>query len=74
MDRRTPTETVARNVRSAVAAAGAETQSVAQAADMPLSVMESRLNASTPFTFPELVRVGGFLHVPTHSLLKGATA
>lgn len=74
MDRRTPTETVARNVRSAVAASGVAINSVAQAADMPLSVMESRLNACTPFTFAELVRVGGFLCVPADSLLEGATA
>lgn len=72
MNRRTITGTVAQNVVSAAAAHGVASAAIAEATDMNLSDLESRLSAETPFTISELVRVGGFLCVPADLLMEGA--
>lgn len=74
MDLRRYTATVAGNVVSAIRSTGNTTESVAEATDIDMSAMESRLTAETPFTFAEIVRVGGFLHVPAHVLAEGVAA
>lgn len=74
MERRTPTETVAANVRAALDSSSETPLSLAAATDMHISDLESRLNGTTPFTAPELVCVGGFLHSPIATLMKGVAA
>lgn len=54
--------------------AGEDTQSVAKATDMHVPDLESRLHGETDFTVGELLHVGGFLHVPAHSLMREVTA
>jgi hypothetical protein len=74
MDRRSLTETVARNVRSAAAALGTSPETLAQATDIQLPVMNDRLNAVTPFTIPELLSVGGFFRIPVDQFLMESAA
>lgn len=74
MTRRTPAEQTAANVKLAASAAGATPATLAQATDMPLPEMDARLSGRTPFTISELVRAGGFLHVPADSLLAEVAA
>lgn len=73
MNRRILTETVAENVSTAIAAADQPNHIVAQAADMDSAVFEEALTGKTPFTISQLLRVGGFLRVPAHQLMKEAT-
>ena len=54
---------VAANVRSAISATGNTPESVAEATDLTISTLNARLSGRTPFSFSELVTVGGFLHV-----------
>jgi hypothetical protein len=74
MDRRSITETVARNVRSAAAEFGTSPDTLAQATDIQLPVMNDRLNAVTPFTVTELLSVGGFFRIPADQFLSEAAA
>lgn len=74
MDRRSLTETVARNVRSAAAAFGTSPETLAQATDIQLHVMNDRLDAVSPFTITELLSVGGFFRIPAHQFLSEAAA
>lgn len=74
MDRRSLTQMVARNVSSAAAAAGVTPETLAQATDIQLPVMNDRLAAVTPFTIPELLSVGGFLRIPMDLFLEEVAA
>jgi hypothetical protein len=47
---------------------------LAQATDIHLPDMESRLDGTSDLTLSELVRVGGFLRLRPDNLLKGAGA
>lgn len=60
------------NVSKAIAACGASTLSVAQAADIDPNTMRSRLSNETEFTAAELVLVGGFLRIPLDQILTEA--
>lgn len=70
MDRNTITLSIARRVRDAVA--GLDVLIVAQAADITLPELHSRLNGETEWTVRELRDVGGFLRVPVTQLIGGA--
>jgi hypothetical protein len=74
MERRTPAAAVARNVSSAITAAGMTPAVVAEATDIPLPELEGLLRNEKPFELPALVSVGGFLHVSPISFLNGAAA
>lgn len=64
--------TVARRVALAIREAGSDVRSVAQAADITTSDLEDRLNGRVDFQIDELVRVGGFLHVPATGFIEEA--
>jgi hypothetical protein len=55
-----------------MAATGADGHKVAEAADMTLTDLNSRLNGVDEFTVAELVLVGGFLRLTAHELLTEA--
>lgn len=52
--------------------AGSDVISVSQAADITTVEMEDRLSGRVDFQLDELVRVGGFLHVPVSRLIEEA--
>lgn len=52
--------------------AGSDVISVSQAADITISQLEDRLSGRVDFQLDELVRVGGFLHVPVESFMEVA--
>lgn len=54
---------VAANVRSAISSTGSTPESVAEATDLTIPQLNARLSGRTPFSFGELVTVGGLLHV-----------
>lgn len=73
MTRRTLTAAVAENVSSAIVAADSTAIIVAEAADMDSAVFEDAIKGNTSFTISQLIRVGGFLRIPAHELMKEAT-
>ena len=72
MDRNLINSDIARRVTSAISEAGSDAASVAQAADITTSQLEDRLMGRVEFQMDELVRVGGFLHVPATRFFKEA--
>lgn len=56
---------IGRRVALAIREAGSDVSSVAQAVDIATSDLEDRLSGRVDFEISELVRVGGFLRVPT---------
>lgn len=74
MNRRSFASDVAENVSRAINAAGATPASVAEATDIPVSVLEERLKGVTPFQVTELADVGGFLHTRLSALFEGVSA
>ncbi len=71
VDRRSPNEIVGTNVSDAILAAGTDAESVAQAADLTSEELRLLIAGVKSFTIPQLVKVGGFLHVQLCSLLEG---
>ncbi len=63
---------IARRVNLAISEAGSDVQIVAQAADITTSELKDRLNGRVEFQPDELVRVGGFLHVPAERFMEVA--
>ena len=74
MDMRRTTATIAGNVVSAMAAQGVSPETLASATHIDLPALRERLESIEEFSVAELVNVGGFLHVPTESLLEGVAA
>lgn len=72
MDRNLINFDIARRVNLAISEAGSDANSVAQAADITISELNDRLSGRAEFQPDELVRVGGFLHVPMSRLIKEA--
>lgn len=72
MDRNLINFDIARRVTLAISEAGSDVASVAQAADITTSGLNDRLNGRVEFQPDELVRVGGFLHVPATRFMKEA--
>ena len=64
--------TIARRVTLAIREAGVDAASVARAADITSSDLSDRLNGRSTFQADELVRVGGFLRIPTTHFIKEA--
>jgi len=73
MDAQTITARTAKRLRSAIAQAGATTATVAEATDMDPTDLSNALHARRALTVPELLHVGGFLHVAPESLLGAAS-
>lgn len=67
--RRSP-EVVAENVAAAIRRTGNTVESVAEATDLDVSTLTSRLNGETEFNFAELIEVGGFLRIRTESFYE----
>lgn len=72
MDKNSTTLAIARRVNLAVSEASYDVHSVARAADMTTEQMNDRLSGRVEFHLVELVRVGGFLHVPVSQFMKEA--
>lgn len=72
MQRRTHTTKTAASIRSAMVTRGATEESVAEAADITLTDLNSRLNGDHEFAAVELVLVGGFLRLPLTELFAEA--
>ncbi|OAN35091.1 hypothetical protein A4X17_11455 [Plantibacter sp. H53] len=72
MDRLNTGIGIARRVSLAISEAGFDVLSVSQAADMTTDQMNDRLSGRVEFDLVELVRVGGFLHVPVSQFMKEA--
>lgn len=72
MHRNPITLAIARRVNLAIREAGSDVASVSQAADITTSQLEDRLSGRVDFELHELVRVGGFLHVPTSQFIEEA--
>lgn len=72
MDRNQINFDIARRVTLAIREAGSDAQSVTQAADITPSELNDRLNGRVDFQIDELVRVGGFLHVPATQFMEVA--
>lgn len=63
---------IARRVSLAMSEAGSDVRSVSQAADITIPELEDRLSGRVDFELDELVRVGGFLHVPVTRFMEVA--
>lgn len=63
---------MAENVREALSASTASPLDVAEAANVTVPELESRLDGREDFNIAELVRVGGFLRLDPADLLRGA--
>lgn len=63
---------IARRVNLAMSEAGSDVLSVSQAADITTSQLEERLSGRIDFQLDELVRVGGFLHIPATYFMEEA--
>jgi hypothetical protein len=74
MSRRNFTTDISESVSRAMNAAGATPASVAEATDIPITVLEERLNGVTPFQITELADVGGFLRIRLSALFEGVSA
>lgn len=72
MDRLNTGIGIARRVSLAISEAGFDVLSVSRAADMTTDQMNDRLSGRVEFDLVELVRVGGFLHVPVSQFMKEA--
>lgn len=69
--RRYPAAEPKQRIAAAIVSRGTDTETVANAADMPVSVLEERLS-SGDFTMTEIVRVGGVLHMSPSDLYGDA--
>ncbi|KQQ65034.1 hypothetical protein [Microbacterium sp. Leaf320] len=72
MDRLNAGIGIARRVNLAICEAGSDVLSVSQAADITIPELEDRLSGRVDFELDELVRVGGFLHVPVSRFMEVA--
>jgi hypothetical protein len=72
MHRRSPTCATIQDIKSRMEALGATEETVAEAADMNLSDLTAHLTEEREFNVADLVRVGGFLHIPIHQLFTEA--
>lgn len=72
MDRLNTGIGIARRVSLAISEAGSDVRSVSQAADITIHEFEDRLSGRVDFELDELVRVGGFLHVPVARFMEVA--
>lgn len=72
MHRRSPTSATIQDIKSRMEALGATEETVAEAADMNLSDLTAHLTEAREFNVADLVRVGGFLHIPIHQLFTEA--
>ena len=70
MDRKSITETIARRVSGAVA--GFDVRIIAQAADITVPELNSRLAGDSEFTVEELRGVGGLVRIPVSDLIGEA--
>jgi hypothetical protein len=70
--RRFPATETAQQIADAIVSRGTDTETVANAADMPVSVLEERLSTGD-FTMTEIVRVGGVLHMSPSDLYGAAS-
>lgn len=68
--RRTPATTT--KVAAVLDASGATLPTLAQATDMDGSTLRERTTGRSPFTFDELVRIGGLFRIHPSDLLEGA--
>ena len=66
------TSQIADRVRLAIAAAGVDEASVAQAADISAADMNERLAGRVEFSVRELRGVGGFLRIPVTRFMEVA--
>lgn len=69
---RTPDEMVGQKVAATIRDNGYDTTVVAEAADMPAAALNARLSGDEPFTFEQLVAVGGFLSFPIPNFFEEA--
>lgn len=69
--RRYPATEPKQRIAAAIVSRGTDTETVANAADMPVSVLEERLS-SGDFTMTEIVRVGGVLQMSPSDLYGDA--
>lgn len=72
MQRRTPTTATIQHIRAGMKATGATEERIAEAADIALTDLNSRLNGEHEFTVAELVMAGGFLRLPLTTLFAEA--
>lgn len=72
MHRRSSTGANIQDIKSRMEALGATEETVAEAADMHLSDLTAHLTEVREFNVADLVRVGGFLHIPIHQLFTEA--
>jgi hypothetical protein len=70
--RRFPATEPAQQIADAIVSRGTDTETVANAADMPVSVLEERLSTGD-FTMTEIVRVGGVLCMSPSDLYGDAS-
>lgn len=70
--RRFPAAEPAQRIADAIVSRGTDTETVANAADMPVSVLEERLSTGD-FTMTEIVRVGGVLRMSPSDLYGDAS-
>lgn len=73
MRRTTVSRQVIENVRKHMLASGTDAHTLAKAAGLPDSDMQSRLEGRSDFRMRELEKVSGLFRVPTSSLLIGAS-
>lgn len=64
---------IGERVADAIRDNGTNITVVAEAADMRPAALNDRLTGREPFTYEQLVTVGGFLHVRVPDLFEGAT-
>ena len=67
-------QTVGARVHDALSASSISIATVAEATDLEITDLSDRLTGRSAFTVRELVRVGGFLHVPPSRFLEGVRA
>jgi len=70
--RRIPATETAQRIADAMVSRGTDTETVANAADMPVSVLDERLHTGD-FTMTEIVRVGGVLSLSPSDLYGEAS-
>ena len=74
MARASDAASVAQHVYDAIQASGVPADFVAEAADLTPEDLKARLAGDVDFDLPELVKVGGFLHIRPSAFLNGAAA
>jgi hypothetical protein len=62
---------IAASVAATIREANVSLETVAQATDLSEHDLEQRLTGAIPFEVSTLVKVGGFLRMPTTDLLRG---